>query len=191
MSFSEFYKNYICLNLKDYPNLKLDLEINKYLIATLLGLIIAIILINYMRSTVYLTVNKLLRHEAISEDSAKTLDELGINLGKVKRCLMSASQLKSIVAQVGETRLSYEEYREKVRENKKLKNKEPIFEKIDFENARFYIRKDQLNVARELSFKSRSIVLNTVLFCALTVVIMICLVFLMPEILNFINGFMG
>ena len=46
MSFSEFYKNYICLNLKDYPNLKLDLEINKYLIATLLGLIIAIILIN-------------------------------------------------------------------------------------------------------------------------------------------------
>jgi DNA-directed RNA polymerase subunit N (RpoN/RPB10) len=144
-----------------------------------------------MRSSVYLTVNKLLRHEAISEESAKTLDELGINVAKVKRCLMSGSQLKSIVAQVGETKMSYEEYREKVRENKRLKKKEPVLEKIDFQTAKFYIRRDQINSARELSFKSRSVVLNTVLFCALTTTIMVCLVFLMPEILNLINGFLG
>lgn len=191
MSLREFYTNYICLNLNDFPNLKLDFEINKFLSLTLIGVIAAIIMINYTRSAVYLTASKLIRHEAIGEENSKTLSELGINFGRIKRALRSGSQLKAVVGRVGEEVLTYEEYTERVNENKKSKNKSPIFEKIDFETARFYIKKESVNVARDLSFKSRSILLNTVLFCVLSVIVVVCLIFVMPEILGWLNSLLA
>lgn len=191
MSFSEFYNNYICLNLNKYPNLEIDFEINKFLAVTLFGIIAAIIMINYLRSSVYLTASKLIRHEAIGEENAMTLSQLGLDLGRVKRCLQSNSQLRSIVARVGEEKLTYEEYKRRVAEHKKAKKRGSVFEKIDFSSARFYIKRDALNVARDLSFKNRSVILNTVLFCALSTIVVVCLIFLMPELLSWLNSLLA
>ena len=185
MSFKEFYDSFICLNLKQYKNLDVDFEINKFLIIALIGIIAAIIIINYIRSSMYLTVNKLIRHEAFGEQNAKTITELGINLKRVKRCLTSGSQLKTIISRVGEKKLTYEEYIESCKSKAKLKNV------IDFESAKFYINQDKSDEARDLGLKSKSLVLNTVLFCALSVVAVVCLIFLMPEILSFLNNFLA
>lgn len=182
MSFKEFYDSFICLNLNQYKNLKVDFEINKFLIIALVGLVAAIIIINYVRSSMYLTVNKLIRHEAIGEENAKTVGELGLNLRRVKRCLASSSQLKTIISRVGEEKLSYEEY------IAKCKSKDKTLDKIDFEIAKFYVIKEKTDEARELGLKSKSLVLNTVLFCVLSVVAVVCLIFLMPEILTLVNN---
>lgn len=182
MSFKEFYDSFICLNLNQYKNLKVDFEINKFLIIALVGLIAAIIIINYVRSSIYLTVNKLIRHEAIGEENAKTVGELGLNLRRVKRCLASSSQLKTIISRVEEEKLSYEEY------IARCKSKDKTLDKIDFEIAKFYVIKEKTDEARELGLKSKSLVLNTVLFCVLSVVAVVCLIFLMPEILNLVNN---
>ena len=183
MSFKEFYDSFICLNLNQYKNLGVDFEINKFLIVALIGIIAAIIIINYIRSSMYLTVNKLIRHEAIGEENAKTVGELGINLGRVKRCLTSGSQLRTIVSRVGEVKLTYEEY------IKSCKSKDKSKTKIDFESAKFYINADKADEARELGLKSKSLILNTILFCVLSFVAVVCLIFLMPEILSLLNNF--
>ena len=60
---------------------------------------------------------------------------------------------------------------------------------IDFDVARFYVKKENVPKATDLTSKSSSLILNTVLYCVLTVAVFVCLVFLMPEILNLINGF--
>ena len=70
----------------------------------------------------------------------------------------------------------------------------PLFEFLadclvgDFEIAKFYVIKEKTDEARELGLKSKSLVLNTVLFCVLSVVAVVCLIFLMPEILTLVNN---
>jgi len=191
MSLREFYEAYLCLNLKDFPNLKVDFEINKFLTIILFGIIAAIIMINYTRSAIYLTASKMIRHEAIGEENAKTLAELGLDNGRIKRCISTTSQLKAVISRVGEEKISYEEYIAREKERKKTRSKAPIIEKIDFATAKFYIKRDGVGAARELGFKSRSILLNTVLFCVLSVIIFVCLIFLMPEILRFLNNILS
>lgn len=182
MSFKEFYDSYLCLNLNEYKNLGVDFEINKFLIICLVGVVAAIIIINYVRSAMYLTVNKLIRHEAIGEENAKTVSELGLNIGRVRRCLSTSSQLKTIVSRVGEKKLSYDEYIALV------KSKKQSALKIDFDSAKFYINPEKKDDAREMGFKSRSVIINTVLFSILTLVIVVCLIFLMPEILSLFDN---
>lgn len=182
MTLIEFYEDFICLNLNQFENLKLNFEINKFLLVAMVGVICALIAVNYVRSSLYLTVNKLIRHDAIGEENAKTLTELGINIPRVKRLLSGGAQTKALIRRVGEVQLSYEEYVDK------MKKKERPSETIDFADARFYIDREAAPKAREISLKSNSLVLNTVLFCVLTVALFACLVLLMPTILGFINN---
>ena len=185
MDLQEFYKNYICLNLNQYEGINVNFEINKFLIIALVGVIAAIIVLNIKRSAVYLTVNKLLRHEAIGKENAKSLIEMGIDIFKVRSCLSEGSQIKVYVSRVGEEKLSYEEYIER------MKNKTLPSDKIDFAEEKFYIKSENVAKAREVALKSNSLLLNTILFCVLTFIVFTMLILLMPEILNVVNGMLA
>ena len=185
MTLFEIFKLFINVNLKDYPNLNVNFEINKFLVAVFFGVIAAIIISNIIRSTHILTVNKLLRHDCIGEDNAKTLGELGINRFRVRYVLSTGSKLKTIIGRSGEKKLSYEEY------VSLMKQKKSPEEKINFEEAKFYIKKDKVADATGIGVKSGSIIINTILFCVLAFILLVCLIILMPAILKIINGWLA
>ena len=181
----KFLNKYLNLNLKDYSNIGIDLEINKLLLCFLVGAIVASVLMSFNTTRINITVKKLLRRSALNEESALTLDELGINTWSIRRLLSASSQLKRLVARVGEPQYTYEEY---IALTKKKGYKE---EKIDFSLARFYLREDGLARSRHIVEVGQTSILNTVLFSVLLVAIYCCLALLMPEILTLINNLLN
>ena len=181
----EIYEKYFLLNLNDYPNIGINLEINKLVLALTLGAIIASLLINYHRSYTYLSVKRMLRLGALNEKSAKTLDELGINKASVRLALSRSGQLTKMIRRVGEPAYSYEEY------VKKMKSKAGTDEKINFDTAQFYLDESQLDRARRIGEAGNPSLLRSILFALLLFTIGVCLFLLMPEILTFINGLLA
>ena len=185
MTLIEFYNKYFLVNLKDYHNLKLDLEISKVLFCFLLGIIVTMIVINYRASGNIKLIKKLLRHECFNEEAAKTLDELCINTFNSRLSLTGSGRIKKIIKRVGEKELTYEEYVEN------LKNKEYKAEKIDFVNAKFYIDENSINEANIISESKSSNLISTILLIIMLIAIYVLVLFFMPSILTLINNLMG
>jgi len=197
-----FYEKYFLINLKDYSNIGLDLEINKILFCILVGAVLAIAIIGYRKAGISRVVKALLRHEAKNEESAKTLDELKINSPSV-RTVLSATEgrLAKIISRVGATRYTYEEYIEAMKKPKgktadDAKNNEkshsPLTEeKVDFATARFYIAEDKIEEAKSIFDRSDSPMLHTVLTCVLLISLYTCILFAMPGILEVVNAFLS
>ena len=185
MFLKEIYEKYFLLNLKDYPNIGINLEINKLVLALTLGVIIASLMINYHRSYIHLTAKRMLRYGALDEKSAKTLSGLGINLSSVRRALSRTGQLTKMVRRVGEPHYSYEEY------IKKTKSRDKAEEKIDFDTALFYLDETQLDRARHISESGTPSLVRSILFAVLLLTIGVCVFLLMPEILTWINSLLA
>ena len=182
------------INLKDYTNIGIDLEITKLLFAFFIGIIVATVVINYNRACTALVIKRLLRREALSQESARTLTELSVATLGVKMLLRSNGRIKRIIKRVGEKEYTYEEYMALGRKRKKNKGEgtpetsAKAEEKIDFSTARFYLSEERLDEAKGIVERDRSSVLNTVLLCILVTAVFVCLVLVMPELLNLING---
>ncbi len=201
----DFYKNYISLNLKDYKNIGIDLEIGKILLAFTIGLLIATVFISIERNMMTALIKKLSRHEATDENTAKTLSELGFTgfSGFVCRYLLKSSgRLKRLIKRVGEPEYTYEEYvalTSKKKKPAKTANGQKsvteedgknnlLNEKIDFATARFYLADKKSNETMNIMEAKNSSLLNTVLFCVLIVAVYVCLTLVLPEILTLINN---
>ena len=182
MTLYEFYNKYLSINLNDYSNIGIDLEISKILFCFLVGLIIATVIINYRRACMILIIKKLLRHEIVSEENAKTLSELDINSFGARLSLSSDKRLMSMVKRAGEKQYTYEEYSELIK-SKNFKE-----EKIDFDEAKFYLNEDALDDAKKIVDVPAPSIINTILFYVLLVAIYICIILLIPEVLNLINN---
>ena len=178
-------KKYFFLNLKDYPNIGVDIYINQVILIFTVGIIIASFLINYNRTGINLIVKRLLRKKAMAPDSALTISELGISSYRTRSLLKSSGQLKKLVARVGEESLTYEEY------TKLIKNKKYKEERLDFTSARFYLREEMIGRSRHIVEAGTTSMLNAVLFAVLLISVYICLSLLMPDILNLINNMLA
>jgi ABC-type dipeptide/oligopeptide/nickel transport system permease component len=180
----ELYEKYFSINLKDYYNIGLDLDINKLLLAFLVAIIAAIIAISIIKSAMYTIIRTLMRHEANCEDNAKTLAELGLDKPIYKSMLKSNSQLGRIIEIVGKTEYTYEEY-------SALIKKRGFKDDINFEEAKLYIKEDARDDAGKIFDMKKPTVIETVLLCILMVAISACLMFFMPTILTLINNWLG
>ncbi len=179
-----FFKKYIEINLNDYKNIGIDLEINKILLLITVGIIIASVLVNHNRQLLSTLVKKLTRHKANSEASAKTLAELGLGANRgIKRLIENNGRVGKLIAVVGEEKLTYEEYVEKQKKNKG-KLTEPSRATLPL-----YI-KDEESCAR-IAQASAPTALSNVLFAVMLAAIYVCIMFLMPEILTFINNILA
>ena len=212
--YDNFDKNYLSINLNEYENIGMNLPIVKLLLGVAVAFIVAIIIINYSKSNLYLMVKQLMRHGAMSEDSAKTLGEirLGDNRG-IKRALAGSSQMRSIVATAGEEKMSYEEYlmkRKALREAKRAEQKGGFFKRlwaaivgffytkdelllseIDFSTARFYIKEEGKDRASKIYNSSEITLIRTVFTCIFVALFFVGLMFAMPEILSWINSILA
>ena len=108
----EIYTKYISLNTKDYLGENFDFQINKVLILLAIGLCIACVFINYNQRLVSSLLRKLIRLDAFSEESSKTLKDLGLADHKATKALVSKNfgAIKRVLGVVGRKSLTYEEY---------------------------------------------------------------------------------
>ena len=97
-----FYKKYFLLNLKDYPNIDVDFPITLAFFIFFIGLMAVSVTVNFRRSKIELMVRQLKRHNAESEENAKTLKELRLDNIIFKLLLAREGQLTKLVKRVGE-----------------------------------------------------------------------------------------
>lgn len=180
---SEILKKAFEINLNDYENINFNLEINKVVLGASIALIIGIILFNTYRAKIRLVVMQLLRHEAYSEESAKTLAQLKIDKTFILKYLFKGNNiLTKIVARVGEKRFTYEEY---VALSKEERVKAEL---IDFEAAAFYIRDDKKEFALSIVDKYNTSITKTLLAILFVVSMCVCIISCMPGILNVLSN---
>lgn len=176
----DFYQKYFLINLNDYSNIGIDLEINKLLFIVALAIILATLAISLIRSTMHIALGRMVRKEALSEESAMTLDELGINFFAVRAALKDDGMLRKMISRVGENEYTYEEY---IEYSKKKHKKE----KTDFKSAKFYIKESAMERAQSILDSNDTPILHTVLFCVLIFAVFVVLMLMMPDILGFVN----
>lgn len=177
----DILKDFISINLKDYIDPGIDFPINVFLLSIALGLCIATFFITFHRRYTVRFIKKLLRHNALSEESAKSIPQLHIKPGFfLKGALSRSGQLTDMVKRVGETKIPYKQY-VKMQKKKGFKD-----EKIDFENAKFYIAEEKIDRAKRISETPFPSYINATLCCILILAIFICIALFMPEILNWI-----
>ena len=212
-SFFSFYRDYISVNLSDYPNIGMDLDIVKLIFAVAIAFCAAFCISDYYRKNMYSIVKQLMRHEAKDETSAKTLQQIGLADSRaLKKALSDSSQMKSIVSRVGEEKQSYEDFvleEKRYREQKKayraekkqrrrdgLKSEHVNIAKphscsIDFETARFYINPQGKDRALRIYNSAEITAVRTGLRCLLTVAVAVCFALAMPELLSLVNGWLA
>ena len=179
----KIFKDCFSVNLNEYDNIGVNLEINKVILIAFTTLIIGIIWFNFYRRNIRFAVSQLIRHGAKSEDNAKTLGELGLgNLAPIKRMLLGENLLTRIVARVGERRFEYDEYKALTKEEKEK------ISTVDFATAKFYIREDKMYVAEEVTARYGYSLLNMIIACVFAAIVCVCLIACMPGILNVINN---
>ena len=212
----KLYTKYISVNLKDYIGGNVDIPINKILIFIALGLCVACVFINYNQSIISRLLKKLIRLDAFSEESSKTLKDLGLaDHSFTKRLILKNSgAIKKVLGVVGRKTMTYEEYiafEKKKKEAKKArltKNSSsdtpdanggsntdskaasattaPDCE-IDFSTARFYVIPDMREYA-EHAVKRDSSPIKTALYCVVIVAFFLVLIIAMPTLLNSLRG---
>ena len=176
-------KEYFSINLNDYDNIGINLEINKVIFGAFVALIIGVIFLNIYRGNIKIVVTQLTRHNAKCEDEAKTLAEIGLGKNRIVKWLLSQENLLTkIVGRKGERKFEYEEY-------KALSKKERAeAEKFDINAAEFYIRDEQKDLATRAIENYGTSVQRTAVTCLLIAIISICVIICMPEILEIINN---
>ena len=176
------FKECFSVNLNEYENIGINLEINKVIVLAFAAMIVGIVLFNMYRQNIKLVVSQLIRHGAVSEESAKTLNEIGLKEHKAaKRMLLGDNLLTRIVDRCGKKRYEYDEYKALSKEEKER------ISTVDFSEARFYIKKEQRAFAEGVVSNYGTSLMNTVISCVFAVVICVCLIACMPGILNIIN----
>lgn len=179
----EVLKECFSVNLKDYDKLAINLEINKVILVAFIAFILGDILFNLYRSSIKLTVTQLARHNAKSEDNAKTISEIGLAKNRIVKWMLSRENLLTkIVGRKGEKKYGYEEY-------KSLSNKErKEICKFDIDTAEFYIREEKSDLAVGIMEKYSTSVKRTIAECVFIAMICVCVIACMPGLLELINN---
>ena len=178
----EFIRNFIFLNLSQYENFGVDFPIGLFLVLLMAGICLASFYLNFYKSQTTALYRQLLRHEATSEEGAKTLGELRLSASRLLRLALSrGGELTSIVKRLGEIKPTYEEYIEK----SSKRGYKP--EKINFKEARFYIEEGKADKAKRLIEHSSPALWKPILLTAALAVLLILMALFLPDLLSLIN----
>ena len=184
----DYIKEFLNLNLKNYPNIQIDLPIGLIVCFLLIGLAVSAVFINIYKVTNTKIIRRLLRRGAVSENGALTLSSLNINTFFVRRALSaSGGKLTSIVKEAGKSVPTYEEVAQK---GKKIKASD-ISGRIDFSSARFYIDENSYEAAKEESDKGSYSYLPSIIISLIYALLLVLSVFLLKDLISLINGFLA
>ena len=181
--FKNFWNDVILINLKDYGFISFDFYINIFLFALCVCVCISSFYIEHQRGSMALMLKQLIRHNAFSEESAKSLMELGLLSSlSIKRSLSRETRLSKIVSRVGYKKLSYDEFMALSKEERKKLNA------VDFSTAKFYISPESSNEAKHVYETYQTSLVKTLLMCALVFLIYGALCAISSEVLEYIRS---
>ena len=173
---------HIFLNFKDYKNLNFNFPIGFILVIFILAFPIAVFFINHRKNTITTCIKQLLRHDALNEQSAKTLSELRLSKCKsLKRMLLSSGQLSSMVKIVGYKKPSYDEYVAARKEKKKI-------EAPDLERAKIYLSEEYSEKGADIASIGTSSIWKPIIVSLVGVIIVGILFVFMPKLLELLNS---
>jgi hypothetical protein len=180
-----FLKDFFFLNLNDFENIGLNFPIGIFLIMLAVAICGMVFIINWHKTYTIAMLKQLLRHEATSEASAKTLADLGLsNTWGLKSSLSKSGQLTYVVKRVGEEKLTYEKYME----NQKKKKSKEKNEKIDFTSSKFYIESGKLDRAKRLVETDNASWWKPVFISLIIIAVLILSALFLSDILQAINS---
>ena len=180
--FDKIIYEFFFINLNEYPNIKIDFQINVFLLIVAIAIAVCSVVITFYRSSLQQIIKQLTRLGAKNEDSARTLAELGLEKSVfIKMALSREGRLTRMIGRVGEVKYTYEEYEELSRK-KGFKH-----EKIDFNTAKFYIREEKADDAKNIVENYGTSMLRTALYCVMIFAFYVCIALLMPEILSWVD----
>ena len=191
----EFYTRFFLINTNEYYNLGADLWINKLLFV--LMPIVVLIWVGYhlVRNNTFLVVKRLAKRDAMSEDNAKTLKDLGLADRKILKWMLSGDgRITRLVKRKGAPVYTYEEYVEAQKRRKKKSTDgavDPGKEKIDFETAEFYLDGTQSERITKICASYEVRPRHTVIMCIGIVVTFVIVMLLMHEILTGLDWLVG
>ena len=212
--FKNIYRDYLSVNLSDYKNININLDINMVILGLTIALTVICFLMYKRQTLIEALFKKLKRCEAYGKEKAVTLKSLGLCEKRFRKLLTNRQgNLKPCIVIIGEKKPTYNEYLalEKSAKNKKSKaeineatpeevdaetsaeeNKEQsdIFEKdglISCE-ALFYIPEDKIDLADRILVSNTTTLAKTIISCALILCIGIALIIAMPSILSALNS---
>lgn len=179
-----FITKYFLLDIKDYLPVDFSFRINEILLFLFVGIALACFAFEWMNGIRYRGVRALLRHDATSEEKAKTPKELGIAAQRsVLRALSEGGSLERLVSVVGKKKPTYEEYIAAEREKKRSKKRS---EQEDVLQQRFYLSSDSVERARHIYEKSAPSLLHALFLLPLLLALYVAVALLMPSLLQVI-----
>lgn len=178
-----FFKDFFFLNLGDYENFGISFPLGIFLIILTVALSLSLFIITYHNIYITALLKRLIRFGATSEAGAKTLSELGLEkVRSIRYALSRSGQLTFMVKKAGVSEITYEEYVEKI------KKKDYREEKIDFNEARFYISEDKLDRAKKTVETNSTSWFKPAVLSAVFFAILILFAVFSEEILTFFNN---
>ena len=210
MNFIEkIYNNYLKVNLADYKNIGINLDINMVILCLTVCLVIIFILMHKKQTLISTLFKKIKRTEAFGAENAVTLKDLGLSENSFRKLLTDRQGiLKSAITIVGEKKLTYEEYisaqkakktkskttehdSDSITENKNESAAEiSILDKDGLlsADAKFYVPSDNENVVDRILESNNATVTKTLISCVIITVVGIALISVMPSLLSAINS---
>ena len=163
----QMLKDYLLLNLNQYFD-KFDFPINLFIIALTIGACIATFSVTVHKRYTATLVRGLIRHSALDEGSAVTLERLHIvPSAPLKAALLRHGQLTDMVAFV---------------------STDEEITKDNLHTVGLYIKSERLDRAHRISEGIVPGYISAAVACFLFISIALALVILMPEILTFLSG---
>lgn len=176
--------DFFVLDVNEYANIDGSFKINIFLFFLAVGICAAAVIITLYRSSLQRIVKQLTRLEAVDEERARTLGDLGLDRSIIIKMALSrdGGRLTRLIGRVGQKKYTYDEYKALT------KQKGYRHDKIDFSSAEFYIREGKEEEAKNIVENYGASMYRTALYCVLVMALYVCLMFFMPEIIMFISG---
>jgi len=178
----DFIIDFLSLDLQSFDKFGTSFPVGIFLTLLLLALAVSTFFINYHKMQNTEILQKLLRKNATSADTALTLKELRIDRPSIRQALTKGGKLTFIVKKQGDTPITYEEY---MARKKKRGYKE---EKTNFDTARFYIDPEQMKRAESEVYHGSSSWLQPIIITLILCGIWFLLAMFTDDILAFINS---
>lgn len=220
MSLKYYIEKFLSVNLKDYSNIGIDLEINKILFFLAVALTLGAIGLYIHGKKVALLFKRMIRLEVFGRDGAKNLSDLGLGDNKAIRRLVTnrAGYLKKCIKILGDERMTFEEYAEEKNRKERGEEKESNAELIDIADtesniavkegetpclntylsdglispdAKIYIPETSRDFALKILDNDSGSAAKLIVSCAIILGICSVLILFMPDILAGLNSLLG
>lgn len=182
MRFINSIIEFISVDLSEYKNIGLDLDIGFITLIIFAALTAVTAVMSYRRHVLITLASRLLRREALDEESAKSCSALGINSKYASLVMKWGGPYARAIKIKGVREYTYEEYSELI------KSKGYKEEKTDFSKAELYVNPESKDLIKRLSDSTPPTLISSALICLGIVAVYLLLAYFLPDIVSTVNN---